>query len=1454
MQRALKTMLLCMLSTFVLLAWNGGAIAAQIDNPTITFKDVSSSDANAIYITYLANQGLINGFPDGTYRPAEGLTRAQAAVLFCQAGGISPVGGESTFSDVSSDHWAAPYITAAAQAGYITGFPDGSFHPEESLSRCQGMSLFLRLTHQSLNEAELPPLLDIDRSHWAAPALATALAAGMIETVETNAINPDQPLNRGDLARALSLLLTQAPDLNQRELIGSLKVQKGTVELIKSGSNKAQTLSTNSTITAGDTVTTGQDSRAEINFPDGSGILLESNSVLKIKQSLGRAYIKKDGTPGIAVDDLEIELTNGRLFGALASQYTASDDKSQDQTALQNRYRQIASRDERYYLMAAENPNSWYKTAQSKKVKVQVDMPWGVAAIRGSFWSNSVNSNSCTMSLLEGDGSLSSGGQTQNLSPGQSSGIGSVGAPPAPPTAMGPSEAGAWLQQANWVMERASDMQNNQGAEGSPGQNDQAGTPPNPWDNLTNTLNNALNQISQNAPGVQPSTQDSGKSGDSGNSGSNPEPSQVAVPTPSTGAGTYNTSQNVSLSTATAGAIIYYTTDGSDPRTSSTRVLYSAPINISETITIKAYAVKDNMSDSDVVSFTYIIDLSAEEVAAPTASPGSGTYEATVSVSLSTATPGAAIYYTIDGSDPKTSSTRMLYSTSISIENTSTLKAYAVKAGMSDSEVASYSYIINTMPTGYTLQMLDLQRVSVNSDGTETTAALGYICHSSEPSISADGRYVAFCSYASNLVADDTNNAPDIFVKDVIYGTVTRVSVTTAGAQSNGAISDMPQITPDGRYVVFRSGCTNLATGNPADDTNGNWDIFVHDRDTDGNGIYDEAGKVKTIRVSINNAGEQTNHSNFGNSYPSISDDGRFVCFSSDADNLGTGDTNNRLQIYVHDRDADGNGIFDEPGGIATNRVSMSNSGIQADQDCYDPKISGNGRYIVFSSGSTNLVEGITSSFGIYLYDLQEGAISWLTQGGNPHMSYDGRYVAFKAGDSDQPDASDTNECSDIYVLDRNTDSIQRISVSDSGDQANDDCRNPLISPEGRFVTFVSTASNLVPNDTNESADIFIYDRQNRYLKRLSTNPWGIEANMGSYEFTPVVDGRYVAYSSEASNLVSDDSNNEDDVFLAIIDPDAIIEDIPPDPDQITVMNNATGNDLVRISFMGNNALFKVYDAAVGGNLIAQDISMEGSAWITIEDGFPSALNTIYVSATPYGGTESSRTAKAIPIPPVMDEGTDYSVDTVDCGYGKIAYKVTADQKAAIEASTGTVIDTVKAYTTCDIETTFSDLADAEATNGVVVPIGDIGVAVSRDPGNYGYAIAAYDVNDQVVAYYVSGTWETVWSGPGVNPNTVNASDAFDQTFTLSLPADPYSAGTFKDTDLSSYITLEGLFDGLAVGTVTRISSTQITVQVTGNLTQTGYYGKICIAADALENAPEPGGAVRQVAEIRVLP
>ena len=158
--------------------------------------------------------------------------------------------------------------------------------------------------------------------------------------------------------------------------------------------------------------------------------------------------------------------------------------------------------------------------------------------------------------------------------------------------------------------------------------------------------------------------------------------------------------------------------------------------------------------------------------------------------------------------------------------------------------------------------------VSVAIDGSESSG------HSEEVSISADGRYVAFRSWASNLVNGDTNNLPDIFVRDLQTNQTTRVSVASDGTQANN-FSFNPSISADGRYVAFTSWANNLVSG----DTNGGRDIFVHDRQTGA-----------TTRVSVATGGGQAAADS---QRPSISADGRYVAFESDASNLVSGDTNN---------------------------------------------------------------------------------------------------------------------------------------------------------------------------------------------------------------------------------------------------------------------------------------------------------------------------------------------------------------------------------------------------------------------------------------------------------------------------------------------------------------------------------------------------------------------------------
>ena len=188
-------------------------------------------------------------------------------------------------------------------------------------------------------------------------------------------------------------------------------------------------------------------------------------------------------------------------------------------------------------------------------------------------------------------------------------------------------------------------------------------------------------------------------------------------------------------------------------------------------------------------------------------------------------------------------------------------------------------------------------RVSVSSGGVQGNGL------SSSPTISADGRFVAFYSDATNLVAGDTNLFRDCFVRDLQTSTTTRISISSAGAEGDD-LSSGPIIAAGGRYVAFYSSADTLVVG----DTNLFRDVFVRDMQTS-----------TTTRVSLSSAGVQGDKLS---SEPTISSDGRYVCFYSDATNLVAGDTNARQDVFVHDRDPDGNGIFDEGNGTTRRESS----------------------------------------------------------------------------------------------------------------------------------------------------------------------------------------------------------------------------------------------------------------------------------------------------------------------------------------------------------------------------------------------------------------------------------------------------------------------------------------------------------------------------------------------------
>ena len=240
--------------------------------------------------------------------------------------------------------------------------------------------------------------------------------------------------------------------------------------------------------------------------------------------------------------------------------------------------------------------------------------------------------------------------------------------------------------------------------------------------------------------------------------------------------------------------------------------------------------------------------------------------------------------------------------------------------------------------------------VSVTSEGTQASddSYIGPDSYSS--SISADGRYVAFQSYADNLVPGDTNEQPDIFVRDRQTGTTERVNVAADGTQAND-YSYSSSISADGRYVAFSSRASNLVP----DDTNEQWDIFVRDRQTG-----------TTERVSVAADGTQANSNSW---YPSISADGSHVAFQSDASNLVPGDKNDLEDIFVRDL-AGGEALRDRQTGT-TEKVSVATDGTQANSISSSPSISADGSYVAFQSDASNLVPGDTNDASdIFVRDL----------------------------------------------------------------------------------------------------------------------------------------------------------------------------------------------------------------------------------------------------------------------------------------------------------------------------------------------------------------------------------------------------------------------------------------------------------------------------------------------------
>lgn len=349
------------------------------------------------------------------------------------------------------------------------------------------------------------------------------------------------------------------------------------------------------------------------------------------------------------------------------------------------------------------------------------------------------------------------------------------------------------------------------------------------------------------------------------------------------------------------------------------------------------------------------------------------------------------------------------------------------------------------------------ERINVSSTGEQANQ------NSGEPDMSANGRYVAFDSYASNLVSNDSNSDQDIFVRDRQLGTAERVSVATGGGEAHG-FSDQAQISDDGRYVAFMSYAGDLVQG----DNNGFEDIFVHDRTTNS-----------TIRVSVASDGAPANGLSRGAEFSS---NGRVVSFRSLATNLVPNDTNGQSDAFVHDIVT----------GI-TERVSVATDGSEANEYSSAGLINTSGRFVAFSSWASNLVAGDTNGFvDCFVRDRDAGTtvrVSVASDGSESNgsqnfcdgISGDGRFVTFNSNANNLVN-DDTNGLTDEFIHDRLTGKTERISVANSGDQATGgNSGGGVPNADGRYVAFQSYATNLVPGYSNDHAndrnDIFLRDR-----------------------------------------------------------------------------------------------------------------------------------------------------------------------------------------------------------------------------------------------------------------------------------------------------------------------------------------------------------------------------------------
>ena len=397
--------------------------------------------------------------------------------------------------------------------------------------------------------------------------------------------------------------------------------------------------------------------------------------------------------------------------------------------------------------------------------------------------------------------------------------------------------------------------------------------------------------------------------------------------------------------------------------------------------------------------------------------------------------------------------------------------------------------------------------VSANAAGTG-----GGHGNSAYGSVTPDGRYVVFESDAGDLATREVSRAGDVFVRDVEAGTTQLVSVNRQGTAGGHGASWSPVITPDGRFVAFVSAANDLVAG----DENGIQDIFVRDLRQGTTVLVSQGAVPRRYNLALPVVG--SSHS------PVITPDGRFVAFTSSDSNLVTSAQNGYEEVYVRDL-VKGQTIW----------VSQ-NLPLSLPMDSYHPSLSDDGRFVAFKSEYAKTASG--PGFSVARYSLETMSLELVAsnvagydnvadEDAAPAMSPDGRFVAFA-------DAIATNGTSSVWLWDGQTKATALVSANLNGEPSrNGICDGVALTPDGRYVAFVSNGTDLHAQAADGEFQVYVRDMRSGAMDLVSLNPDGTGAGaLGGSVPALSSDGRFALFDSRGDSLVAGDLNHAYDVFL----------------------------------------------------------------------------------------------------------------------------------------------------------------------------------------------------------------------------------------------------------------------------------------------------------------------------------